>query len=241
MSVMPPADLDASRTLGRAAVVAMLEGAASPVGAVIESNFRRSRAVDDLGLPGDVVEVFCRCTEAEATAARQPAGTAPGHFDGVRSPRSCGTPRCRQRRGRGGRHQSVPVDLDRARQRSAPRCARVPERGLGAHTVCHTPSSRWTPMVPPTSNPPSPLQRAMAVAGRQFGAISYQQALAAGLTEHQVRGPRRPWLVAPAIPRAVHGRRVAGDAAAGDHGRATSPQRRPAAWSRTSAPPRSTA
>jgi hypothetical protein len=56
MSVLPVPDVDASRQLGRAAVVAMLAGAAaSPSGAVIESNFYRSRAVGDLGrLPGRV-------------------------------------------------------------------------------------------------------------------------------------------------------------------------------------------
>ena len=62
--------------------------AESPVGAVIESNFYRSVAVDELGrLPGKVVEVFCRCDPAIARdryTAR--AGTRhAGHFDGVRS------------------------------------------------------------------------------------------------------------------------------------------------------------
>ena len=43
-------------------------------------------------------------------------------------------------------------------------------------------------MAPATSAPSSPFQRATAVAGRQFGAISFQQARAAGLSEHQIRG-----------------------------------------------------
>lgn len=89
MSVLPVPDVESSRQLGRAAVVAMLAVATeSPIGAVIESNFYRSVAVDDLlGLPGRVVEVFCRCAESTATARyAQRAGTRhAGHFDGVRS------------------------------------------------------------------------------------------------------------------------------------------------------------
>src|SRR5436305_1372775 len=68
MSVLPVPDVAASRQLGRAAVQAMLAVAsASPVGAVIESNFYRSVATTDLGaLPGRVVEIFCRCDRAVA-------------------------------------------------------------------------------------------------------------------------------------------------------------------------------
>jgi predicted kinase len=73
----------------RAAVAAMLAVAAdSPVGAVIESNFYRSVAVDTLGrLPGPVIEVFCQCDEAVAQARHQHrAGTRhAGHFDTVRT------------------------------------------------------------------------------------------------------------------------------------------------------------
>ncbi len=61
----------------------------SPVGAVLESNFFRSKAVVDLAtLGGMVVEVFCRCGQ-EIAAARfaARAGTrAAGHFDAERSP-----------------------------------------------------------------------------------------------------------------------------------------------------------
>jgi predicted kinase len=89
MSVMPPADVDASRTLGRAAVAAMLATAASsPVGAVIESNFHRSRALDDLRqLPGTVVEVFCRCVRAavEDRCRRRAGSRHAGHFDHERT------------------------------------------------------------------------------------------------------------------------------------------------------------
>jgi predicted kinase len=89
MSVLPVPDVETSRQIGRGAVVAMLAVAAwSPIGAVIESNFYRSVAIDELRrLPGRVVEVFCRCDQAIAQdryAAR--AGTRhAGHFDGVRS------------------------------------------------------------------------------------------------------------------------------------------------------------
>jgi predicted kinase len=89
MSVLPVANVESSRQIGRGAVAAMLAVAAeSPIGAVIESNFYRSVAVDELRrLPGRVVEVFCRCDKAiakERYAAR--AGTRhAGHFDGVRS------------------------------------------------------------------------------------------------------------------------------------------------------------
>jgi predicted kinase len=89
MSVLLVPDVDASRQVGRAAVAAMLAIAAeSPAGAVIESNFHRSRAVADLRrLPGRVVEVFCRVdrevarTRYEARAGSRHAG----HFDTIRS------------------------------------------------------------------------------------------------------------------------------------------------------------
>ena len=89
MSVLPVPDVETSRQLGRGAVAAMLAVAAdSPIGAVIESNFYRSVAVDGLRrLPGRVVEVFCRCDQATARDRyAERAGTRhAGHFDGVRS------------------------------------------------------------------------------------------------------------------------------------------------------------
>jgi predicted kinase len=89
MSVLPVPDVGASRDLGRAAVTAMLAvAAASPVGAVIESNFYRTRAAHDLALlPGRVVEVFCRCDRTVARDRyRERAGSRhAGHFDGVRT------------------------------------------------------------------------------------------------------------------------------------------------------------
>ena len=89
MSVLPVADVESSRQIGRGAVVAMLAVAAdSPIGAVIESNFYRSAAAQALRrLPGVVVEIFCRCDEEVARArydARAGSRHA-GHFDKVRT------------------------------------------------------------------------------------------------------------------------------------------------------------
>ena len=90
MSVLGVPDVEASRQLGRAAVAAMLAvAAASPVGAVIESNFYRTVALESLALlPGRVLEVFCRCDVDVAIARyRERAGSRhAGHFDNVRSP-----------------------------------------------------------------------------------------------------------------------------------------------------------
>lgn len=62
--------------------------AESPCGAVIESNFYRSRAVADLRrLPGRVVEVFCR-VDREIARMRYEARAGSrhaGHFDTIRS------------------------------------------------------------------------------------------------------------------------------------------------------------
>lgn len=89
MQTMPPADIEASRKLGRAAVAAMFALAAeSSAGAVLESVFHRSRAAADIrALPGPFVEVFCRCDRAVALARyRARAGTrAAGHFDDART------------------------------------------------------------------------------------------------------------------------------------------------------------
>jgi cytidylate kinase len=89
MSILPVPDVEASRQLGRAAVQVMLAvAAASPSGAVVESNFYRSLAVEPLRqLPGVVVEVFCRCDrDVAARRYRTRAGTRlAGHFDQIRS------------------------------------------------------------------------------------------------------------------------------------------------------------
>ena len=68
--------------------VLLAVAAASPVGAVLDCNFRRSLAVGDLGrLPGAVVEVFCRVDEDVAVGALRGAGGTrhPGHFDEERA------------------------------------------------------------------------------------------------------------------------------------------------------------
>jgi predicted kinase len=89
MAVLPVPDVGTSRQLGRAAVAAMLAVAAeSPRGAVIESNFYRSRAAADLRrLPGRVVEVFCRVDRevARTRYAARAGSRHAGHFDSVRS------------------------------------------------------------------------------------------------------------------------------------------------------------
>jgi len=85
MSVLAVPDVEASRQLGQAAIRAMLALAvASPIGAVLESNFNRLHVVDELrALPGEVLEVFCRCDQevaarryrirVTASTARRPA------------------------------------------------------------------------------------------------------------------------------------------------------------------------
>ncbi|HUF97750.1 MAG TPA: hypothetical protein VMM60_06430 [Ilumatobacter sp.] len=58
--------------------------AASPIGAVVESNFYRSVARDELDkLPGRLIELFCRCTGDVAWERyHRRAGTRhAGHFD----------------------------------------------------------------------------------------------------------------------------------------------------------------
>ena len=87
MTVVDVPDVDTSRQLGRAAVAALYAVAAEAGHGVVESAWHRGRAVHDLAaLPGDIVEVFCRCDRALAYAryvARSPSRAA-GHFDGDR-------------------------------------------------------------------------------------------------------------------------------------------------------------
>ena len=82
-------DVDASKQLGAAAVQVLLAvAAASPVGAVLDCNFRRSLVAEHLGrLPGAVVEVFCRCDEELAWERYESrvGSRHPGHFDEERS------------------------------------------------------------------------------------------------------------------------------------------------------------
>ncbi len=88
MSVLPVPDVESSRQLGRAAVAAMLAVAAeAPCGAVLDCNFNRKHAIRDLRrLPGDIVEVHCRC-DRDVAARRyfdRAASRHPGHFDSTR-------------------------------------------------------------------------------------------------------------------------------------------------------------
>ena len=88
MTVLPVPDVPASRTVGRASVAALLAVAAQAPGAVLESVWYPSRSLADLdGLPGNIVEVFCRCNRAVATQryARRAGTRAAGHFDAERS------------------------------------------------------------------------------------------------------------------------------------------------------------
>jgi predicted kinase len=90
MDLMPVPDVEASRRIGGAAVAVMLAVAAeSPVGAVLESSFFRSKAVVDLArLPGPVIEVFCRCRREVASAryTARAGSRGAGHFDHQRRP-----------------------------------------------------------------------------------------------------------------------------------------------------------
>lgn len=87
MTVLPVPDVQTSRIVGTASVAALLAVAAETAGAVLESVWYRSRALAGLHrLPGDIVEVFCRC---DPLIARQRyalrAGTRDaGHFDAER-------------------------------------------------------------------------------------------------------------------------------------------------------------
>lgn len=89
MTVLPVPGIEASRAIGGASVAALLAVAAAAPGAVLESVWHRSRSLADLGkLPGNIVEVYCRCDRAIAAEryARR-AGTRPaGHFETQRTP-----------------------------------------------------------------------------------------------------------------------------------------------------------
>jgi glucokinase len=86
---LPAVDVVESRRLGGAAIeVAFAVAAASPIGAVLEGNFHRTRAQPAIAaLPGRVVEVFCRCSRETARARYRARSStrAPGHFDAVRT------------------------------------------------------------------------------------------------------------------------------------------------------------
>ena len=89
MSVLPVPDIEASRAVGAASVAALLAVAAETSGAVLESVWRRSRAQAELHrLPGNIVEVFCRCDPqvAQRRHAERAGTRAAGHFAAERTP-----------------------------------------------------------------------------------------------------------------------------------------------------------
>ena len=88
MSVLPVPDVEASRAVGRASVSVLLAVASEAGPAVIESVWHRSPARHELrSLPGDVVEVFCRCNRevAEERYLARSASRSVGHFEDQRS------------------------------------------------------------------------------------------------------------------------------------------------------------
>ena len=89
MSVLPVPDVETSRAIGTASVAALLAVAAETSGAVLESVWHRSRSEPDLQrLPGNIVEVFCRCDPriARRRYAERADGRAVGHFGAERTP-----------------------------------------------------------------------------------------------------------------------------------------------------------
>jgi hypothetical protein len=84
MSVLTVPDVETSRVVGRASVAVLLALAAETGSAVLESVWYGSRALEGLsGLPGEVVEVFCRCDRkvAEARYWARAGSRGPDHFD----------------------------------------------------------------------------------------------------------------------------------------------------------------
>jgi len=84
----PPATVEESRRLGRAAVMAMLTAARSSPGAVLDSTFYPYTRPHLAELPGQLIEVRCRCPR-EVARARYRARSATrdaGHLDDERPP-----------------------------------------------------------------------------------------------------------------------------------------------------------
>jgi predicted kinase len=83
-----PSSVEESRTLGRAAVMAMLEVASTSLGAVLESTFFPYAFPRITALPGPLIEVRCSCPKEVAQARyRARGGTRHrGHLDLERQP-----------------------------------------------------------------------------------------------------------------------------------------------------------
>jgi adenylate kinase family enzyme len=89
MGVWEVPNVETSRELGRAAIAAMLAVArSSSIGAVLEANFRRELAQEELRqLGAPVLEVFCRCPRDLSLARYRQRSSLrhPGHLDADRS------------------------------------------------------------------------------------------------------------------------------------------------------------
>ena len=89
MSVLVVPDVDTSKLIGQAAIEVMyVVAGASSIGAILEANFHRSASVAGIqGLPGSVVELFCRCDRDTALARYRERSERrqPGHFDSQRT------------------------------------------------------------------------------------------------------------------------------------------------------------
>jgi predicted kinase len=84
-----PSSVEESRTLGRAAVMAMLNVAAtSHAGAVLDSTFFPYAFAQLASLPGPLVEVHCRCPREVAIARYRTRSSTrhAGHLDADRQP-----------------------------------------------------------------------------------------------------------------------------------------------------------
>jgi predicted kinase len=84
----PPATVEETRRLGRAAVMAMLAVASASPGAVLDSTFYPSTVPHLERLPGTLIEVRCRCPRelAQARYEARSAGRHAGHLDAERPP-----------------------------------------------------------------------------------------------------------------------------------------------------------
>lgn len=88
MSVLPVPDVETSRQLGRAAVAAMYALARANGRGVLDSVWHRSAALPDLAaLPGQIVEVCCRCDPSVAASRYDRRGVErmAGHFSADRT------------------------------------------------------------------------------------------------------------------------------------------------------------
>jgi hypothetical protein len=89
MGTLEVSDVAASRDLGRACVQALLAVAEESGSGVLDSVWQRSLARESLrDLPGQIVEVFCRC-DADLARTRyldRAESRAAGHFDSERDP-----------------------------------------------------------------------------------------------------------------------------------------------------------